>query len=128
LVFLMNKKAKVLIVDDQEGVRELLLETCLVLGYEADAIDSGQEALGLVQKNNYQLVLVDMKMPGLDGLTTTEQILEMNKQLKVVMITGFDDSEDDLKEISENPQVVAVMKKPFAIKELEKILAENIAG
>ena len=62
-------------LDDQEGVRELLLETCLVLGYEYDAIDSGQEALGLVQKNNYQLVLVDMKMPGLDGLTTTEQIL-----------------------------------------------------
>jgi two-component system response regulator (stage 0 sporulation protein F) len=122
----MNKNAQVLIVDDQEGIRKLLLETCLILGYEAEATDSGQEALELVKKNKYQLALVDMKMPGLDGLKTTKQILEMIEQLRIVMITGFDDSEDDLKEVRNNPQIVAVLKKPFAIEKLGKILEENI--
>jgi len=122
----MKKNAQVLIVDDQEGIRKLLLETCLFLGYEAEATDSGQEALNLVKKSNYQLALVDMKMPGLDGIKTTKQILEMAEQLKVVMITGFDNSDDDLKKVSVIPQVVAIMKKPFSLEELKKILAENI--
>jgi len=122
----MKKDSQVLIVDDQEGIRKLLLETCLILGYEAEATDSGREALDLVKKNYYQVALIDMKMPGLDGLMTTKQILEIAKQLKVVMITGFLDVDNDLKEISTLPQVVAVMKKPFALEELQKILAENI--
>lgn len=122
----MKKNAQVLIVDDQEGVRNLLLETCLILGYEAQATDSGQEALDLVKKNNYKIALIDMKMPGLDGFKTTQRIMKMTEQIRIVMITGFDDNEDHLKEIRATHQVVAVMKKPFALEELKEILAENI--
>ncbi|MGI6587934.1 MAG: response regulator [Peptococcia bacterium] len=116
------KRTQVLIVDDQEGVRELLLETCFLLGYEAMAVNSGLEALDLVQKHDFQIVLVDMKMPGLNGLRTTERLLATEKNLNIIVMSGFCECESEIEEIYSHLNVAAVMKKPFNLEELKSIL------
>ncbi|MDD2212317.1 MAG: response regulator [Clostridia bacterium] len=122
----MKKNTPILIVDDQEGIRKLLLETCGMLGYGAVAVASGQEALVLVPQHNFQVALVDMKMPGLDGLQTTEQLLATGGNLKIIMITGDDDYEGIIQENNTNCEVAAVMKKPFALEKLQALLEKNI--
>lgn len=120
------KRTQVLIVDDQEGVRELLLETCCLLGYEAMAVDSGLEALDLVQKHSFQIVLVDMKMPGLNGLGTTERLLATGQNFNIIVMTGFCDCENEIGEIYSHLNVAAVMKKPFDLEDL-KVVLEKIS-
>ncbi|MDD2432244.1 MAG: response regulator [Clostridia bacterium] len=121
------EKARVLIVDDQEGVRQLLQETCLLLGYEAMTAKSGLEALDLVQKHNFQIALVDMKMPGLNGLSTTERLLATGKHLNIIVMSGFCDGESEISELSSHLDVAAVMKKPFDLEELKVVLEKNIS-
>lgn len=122
----MREEAQILIVDDQEGIRKLLLEACSLLGYEAMAAASGQEALALMQEHHFQVALVDMRMPGLDGLGTTEQLLEIGKGLKIIVMTGYCDCESEIKEISRDLRIAAVLKKPFALEELQAFLEKNI--
>jgi len=121
-----QKDAQILIVDDQEGIRNLLLETCLMLGYEAIATGSGEEALTLVENHDFQGVLLDVRMPGFDGRKTLEQILREGKKPRIIIISGYCDCEKKLEELSANPLVDAVLKKPFQLQELQALLEKKI--
>lgn len=123
----MRSKAQILIVDDQEGIRSFLLETCQILGYSAEATACGREALELIANRNYQLAFVDLKMPGLDGQKTIQEIVEKRKNIKVIVITGYSDSDKKYAELLSSPQVLAILKKPFTLEELQTILEKNIS-
>lgn len=122
-------KPRVLIVDDQEGIRQLLEETCLLLGYEVMTARAGLEALALVEKHDFQAVLLDWKMPGLNGFHTTERLLARNEQLKIIMMSGFWVTEEEIGGILSHLDIAAVLKKPFDLLELqlvlEKVLINN---
>lgn len=126
----MKSQAQILIVDDQEGIRNLLRETCLVLGYAAEVTDSGQEALRLIENGAYQIAIVDLMMPGLNGVDTIKQLMEKTENLKIIVVTGlneFEEQDAGITELLANPRVLALLKKPFSLKELQKILEKNIS-
>ena len=82
------KKQKVLICDDAEGVREslkLILEDDYHLTFACD----GNEALKLIKKNPPELVLLDIKMPKLNGIETLKKIRETNPEIRVLFVTGY---------------------------------------
>lgn len=116
----------VLVVDDQEGIRQVLQETCRVLGYEVMTAGSGVEALDLVQKHDFQIALVDMKMPGWDGFSTTERLLATGKHLNIIAMSGLCGGDGELQDLMTRFPIKAVMKKPFDLRELKVILEENI--
>jgi two-component system response regulator (stage 0 sporulation protein F) len=113
---------KLLIVDDQIGIRVLLLEVFSTEGYETYDAANGRMALEIVRSNTPDLVLLDMKIPGMDGLEILKKIKEINRDIKVIMMTAY----GELDMIKEATDLGALMHftKPFDIDELR--LAVNM--
>lgn len=111
----MDKK-KLLIVDDQAGIRILLLEVFSTEGYETFQAANGRTALEIVRTHNPDLVLLDMKIPGMDGLEILKKIKEINRDIKVIMMTAY----GELDMIKEATDLGALMHftKPFDIDEM----------
>lgn len=80
---------KVLIVDDEEPVRDLFKDLLEREGYAVKSAGSGEEALELINQDNFEVVLLDIKLPGISGLETLKRIKGINENLIVIMITGF---------------------------------------
>lgn len=109
-------KKKVLIVDDQNGIRVLLTEVFSSEGYRTYQASNGKLALEIVKKESPDMVLLDMKIPGMDGLEILKRIKEINTQVKVIMMTAY----GELDMIKEATELGALMHftKPFDIDEL----------
>jgi two-component system response regulator (stage 0 sporulation protein F) len=109
-------KQKILIVDDQNGIRVLLVEVFSVEGYQTFQASNGKAALEIVRRENPDLVLLDMKIPGMDGLDILKHIKAINPRVKVIMMTAY----GELDMIKEATDLGALMHftKPFDIDEL----------
>ncbi|MGG1619382.1 response regulator [Paenibacillus sp. NRS-1782] len=110
------EKKKVLIVDDQNGIRILLMEVFGSEGYETFQAANGKIALEIVEKEPPDLVLLDMKIPGMDGLEILKHLKTMNPDIKVIMMTAY----GELDMIKEATELGALMHftKPFDIDEM----------
>lgn len=80
---------KVLVVDDEAPVRELFEELLKKENCAARCVASGEEALDLVSKEDFDVVLLDIKLSGMNGLDTLKKIKEIKPNLIVIMLTGF---------------------------------------
>ncbi|MGN7457545.1 response regulator [Paenibacillus pasadenensis] len=117
----MDKK-KVLIVDDQNGIRVLLMEVFTSEGYTTFQASNGKLALEIVRNESPDLVLLDMKIPGMDGLEILKHVKTIDRSIKVIMMTAY----GELDMIKEATDLGAVMHftKPFDIDEMR--LAVNM--
>lgn len=109
-------KNKVLIVDDQNGIRILLVEVFSSEGYETFHAANGKQALDIVKNHAPDIVLLDMKIPGMDGLEILKHIKNIDSEIKVIMMTAY----GELDMIREATELGALMHftKPFDIDEL----------
>ena len=90
---------KVLIVDDEEDICEVLDITLSDEGYEVFTASSGEEALRLYKKVNPPIILTDIRMPGLDGIELLKRIKGSNPDTEVIMITGHGDMDLAIKSL-----------------------------
>jgi len=81
-------KAKILIVDDEELVRDSLEEILRLEGYEVQAAGNGEAAIQALQRENFDLILLDLKMPGIDGLEVMRTANKIAADTKIIMLTG----------------------------------------
>src|SRR5712692_6352489 len=81
-------KPKILVIDDEAAIRDSLRMTLEYEGYEFVAAATGQEGLALAEREAPDLVLLDVKMPGMDGLEVLERLRNMNETLPIVVISG----------------------------------------
>lgn len=120
-------KAKLLVVDDQMGVRRLLFEAFNEGDYEVVLAESGYEALEKVKTDMPDIILMDMKMPGMNGLEALHEIKKINDSILVIMMTAY----GELEIVAEAMKlgVKEYVTKPFDINELrelvKKVLDEN---
>lgn len=125
----MLEKKKVLIVDDQNGIRVLLMEVFNSEGYITYQAPNGKVALEIVHEETPDIVLLDMKIPGMDGLEILKQIKQMKPDMNVIMMTAY----GELDMIKEATELGARMHftKPFDIDEMRiavnKTLHESAA-
>ena len=83
----MNKY--ILVLDDDLGIRESLSLVLGDAGYQVDTVESGEQGIERVRNNNYDLVFLDIKMAGMDGIETLREIRKMGKKIPVYIITAF---------------------------------------
>jgi len=123
----MSTKAKLLIVDDEDTLRMLVRTELEENGYAVDDAEDGEKALEKIQADSYDLVILDIAMPGLNGLKVLQKIRETNNAVKVIMLTGV----DELKIARDSLQLGAsdFLTKPYDIKTLlaciNRVLNEN---
>ena len=85
----MNDKASILIVDDEEVVRRSHLRSLEETGCHTEAAEDGYKALQVMEERDFDVVLLDLRMPGLDGMDVLKTIKERWPESEVVVITGY---------------------------------------
>ena len=85
----MAKKGSILIADDEEIMREVLESLLSQDGYRVDLAKTGEEALAKMSERPYDVILLDVSMPGIGGLRTLEEILKRDGEAVVIMITAY---------------------------------------
>lgn len=81
-------KGRILIVDDEKNTRKSLEEILRLEGYDVEAVGDGKSAVKALEDNNYELMLLDLKMPGMDGLEVLAYATENSPKCKVIMLTA----------------------------------------
>jgi len=117
-------KKKVLIVDDQFGIRTLLNEVLQKEGYEIFQAANGLQALHIIKKHSPDLVLLDMKIPGMDGLEILEKLKEIDSEVRVLIMTAY--GELDMIEKTKKLGALAHFSKPFDIDEVRSAVKKHL--
>ena len=116
---------RILVVDDEAPVREVLTEYFATEGYAVEAATSGLEALNAVRSGRADLVLLDVRMPGLDGVQVLRRIRELNDSVPVIMVTANEDVT-----IARETLVLGAfdyVAKPFDFDYLDRAVAAGLA-
>ncbi|AIF50020.1 response regulator [Pelosinus sp. UFO1] len=116
----------VLVVDDQPGIRRLLMEVLTEEGYVVHTAANGYEGLQKVKEVNPVLILMDMKMPGMDGIETLRELKRLNQANKVIMMTAY--GELELVNTAKELGAYAYITKPFDIIDLCSMISTLIFG
>jgi DNA-binding NtrC family response regulator len=80
--------SKVLLIDDEPELLEVLSERLEARGLKVHTVESGEEAIALVEKTSFDAVVLDLAMPGLDGIETLKRLREICPGIQVVLLTG----------------------------------------
>ena len=119
----MRKMKKLLIVDDEEDFLDLLNNFLKKKYYQIYASRSGKKALEIFHQEKPNLILLDIKMPDMDGFLVLEKIREVDQDIKIIVITGMDDREsiDKAKRLGADGYIV----KPFDLDTLASTIAAS---
>jgi DNA-binding NtrC family response regulator len=115
-----TRSLRVLIVEDEQRLRDLLLEALPDMGYSASAVRSGEEALRLMQQQPHDVMLLDLHLPAMDGMDLFTQIRTRWPATQVIIMTGYGDLETARRAI--HLDVVEFLSKPSPLSEIEKAL------
>ena len=106
-------RPRILVVDDEASIRDLLSKALALADYDVDTAPDGQTALGRLRSGRYDLLITDLKMPGMDGLTLIREARQLTPTLPVVIITAYSTEASAIEAI--NLGVTGYLTKPFRI-------------
>jgi len=106
-------RPKVLVVDDEAAIRDLLSKTLALAEYDVDLAPDGRTALERLRIIPYDLLITDLKMPGIDGLTVIREARRLKADIPVIIITGFSTEASAIEAV--NLGVSGYLTKPFRV-------------
>lgn len=118
----MNEK--ILIVDDQYGIRILLNEVFQKAGYQTFQAANGFQALEIVDKHSPDLVLLDMKIPGMDGIEILKRMRVVEPDIRVIIMTAY--GELDMIQEAKDLGALTHFAKPFDIDEIRDAVRKHL--
>jgi CheY-like chemotaxis protein len=118
-------KAHILAVDDEPIVLDVFRKILVLDGFSVDTVESGAEALGLVQRRDYDFVFTDLKMPGMSGVDVVKGVKQLRPDVDVVVITGYATIESAVETMRDG--AVEYVQKPFTVDELTQFARRLLA-
>src|SRR6058998_1298840 len=109
-------RPRVLVVDDEASIRDLLAKTLALAEYDVDVAPDGRSALERMRMSPYDLLIADLKMPGMDGLTVIREAKRYKSDLPVIIITGFSTESSAIEAV--NLGVAGYLTKPFRVPQV----------
>ena len=106
-------RPRVLVVDDEASIRDLLAKTLALAEYDVDLAPDGRSALERLRMIPYDLLITDLKMPGVDGLAVIREARRMKADMPVIIITGFSTESSAIEAV--NLGVSGYLTKPFRV-------------
>ena len=111
-----NPKARILAVDDEAVVLDSFRRILVLEGFSVDTVEHGPEALGLVQRHDYDFVFTDLKMPDMDGVEVVKAVKHLRPDVDVVVVTGYGSIETAVQTLQQG--ACEYVQKPFTADEL----------
>lgn len=111
---------KALVVDDEKVVRDFLVQLLVLRGVEAKAVEDGIKAINIMKQEKFDLVFLDVVMPGIDGLDTLRELKKIDADASYVMITGY--PVNNILRKAEQEGALTSLKKPFEISYIVAII------
>ena len=121
---LPHKKIRILVVDDELSIRESLSGWLKRGGYQVDTAADGLAALARSQENYYDIMLIDVKMPEMDGLSLLKKLKETESETAILMMTAYGDTHDAVEAIKLG--AYDYLLKPFDLEELNLTLEKLV--
>jgi CheY-like chemotaxis protein len=115
---------RVLVVDDDESLRLLYTSELADEGYEIDAVSSGKEALEYIDGGKPDVVILDIKMEGMDGLAVLDEIMKRDKTIPVVLNTAYSNFKSDFSTWSADAYIVKSSDLSELKKTIKQVLGE----
>ena len=109
----LQGRARVLVVDDEETIRNLLSKTLALADYEVDVATDGRMALDRMRIIPYDLLITDLRMPGVDGLSVIREARRLKADIPVLIVTGYSSEASAIEAI--NLGVQGYLTKPFRV-------------
>jgi DNA-binding NtrC family response regulator len=122
---MMAKKPRILVVDDDDSMRESLKDLLMEEGYRVGLAAGGMEAINMTQKERWEVILLDLKMPGMDGLETLKRLKEAGTEAEIVMMTAYATIDTAVRAMKEG--AFDYLVKPFDPDELEMQIKKIVA-
>ena len=116
---------RILIIDDDEEMSALLKDFLKEEGYEADSANSGSEAFGKLAWKSFNLVITDIRMPGLSGLDILSAVKKFQPHLPVIVITAFGGEEVNRRSMARGAD--GYLEKPIHFQKLRKLIEEMVS-
>src|SRR6476661_6365873 len=117
-------RPRVLVVDDEASIRDLLAKTLALAEYDVDVAPDGRSALDRMRMYPYDLLIADLKMPGMDGLTVIREAKRYKADLPVIIITGFSTEASAIEAV--NLGVSGYLTKPFRVPQVLNAAAKAL--
>ncbi|MFQ5870166.1 MAG: sigma-54-dependent transcriptional regulator, partial [Candidatus Zixiibacteriota bacterium] len=120
----MTEDISILLVDDDETYREILKEEMLSLGYNVTHVASGERALEVIASDSFDVVLLDIKMPGMGGIETLRSIKEISPLSEVIMLTGYGTIDSAISSMKLG--AYDYLNKPCKVEKLDAIIQKAL--
>lgn len=118
------REEKILVVDDEKNIRLTLSQVLETAGFEVDTAANGEEALRMIEEKDYRVVLLDLKMPGMDGMEVLRKITETRPDIRFVIITAHGTVESAVDAMKMG--AVDFLQKPFTPTEIRDMVSNII--
>jgi excisionase family DNA binding protein len=119
-----TSRPRILVVDDEAAIRELLAKTLALAEYDVDVAPEGRTAVERLRGSSYDLLITDLRMPGVDGLAVIREARRFRPDLPVVIITGFSTETSAIEAI--NLGVAGYLTKPFRVPKVLAVAAKAL--
>jgi DNA-binding NtrC family response regulator len=116
----MGENARIIIVDDDEGIRETLAAILQEEGYRVDTAESGKEAIEKTNAKFYDLALIDIRLPDIEGIDLLKEIKETVPKIRKIIITGYPTLQNAIEAVNRGAD--AYVLKPFDMGKVLRII------
>ncbi len=119
-----DKNVRILVIDDDQHLADMLLEFLVKQGYQAFAAYNGREGLVQFEQGDFQLVILDLKLPDMDGMEVLESIKAIDSRAVVLIITGYGTIESSVAAVKKG--AYDFIPKPINLEALELIISRAL--
>lgn len=123
----MDRKARIIVIDDDEGIRTVFKANLEKNGYIVDAVDNGKDAISKIERQFYNLALIDIRLPNMEGIEILESFNKKQPNMVKLIITGYPSLDNAIEAVNKNAD--GYILKPVNMEELlimiKKLLEEQ---
>jgi two-component system NtrC family response regulator len=120
----LGENARIIIIDDDESIRKILATILEEEGYEVDTASTGKEALQKTNERVYNLALIDMRLPDIEGIDLLLKIKDTTPRMRKIIITGYPTIQNAMEAV--NRQADAFILKPFDMEKTLQTIREQL--
>jgi two-component system cell cycle response regulator CpdR len=122
----VEKMAKILITEDEDSLRKFVARALRLDGHETSEAADGEQGLEMLQEDEFDLLLSDIRMPVMDGIELAHRAAASYPNLRILLMTGYAEQRERADDLAS--KIIDVVPKPFALPDIRKAVARALAA